>query len=77
MVASGGAPTKTFREAALYLSSFEKEKDVARMACNTPTCTYGCKLAAAGTLTRLHPGVRRAMRLPSRARISESRRQPG
>jgi hypothetical protein len=47
------------------------------MACNIPTCTYGCKLAAAGTLTRLHPGVLRAMRLPSRARISESRRQPG
>ena len=26
VVANGGAPTKTFREAALYLSSFEKEK---------------------------------------------------
>src|ERR1700683_4653913 len=25
-VTSGGAPTKTFREAAVYLSSFEKEK---------------------------------------------------
>ena len=26
VVTSGGAPTKTFREAAAYLSSFEKEK---------------------------------------------------
>src|SRR5580698_1547647 len=26
VVTSGGAPTKTFREAAVYLSSFEKEK---------------------------------------------------
>ena len=26
VVTDGGAPTKTFREAALYLSSFEKEK---------------------------------------------------
>ena len=26
VVTNGGAPTKTFREAALYLSSFEKEK---------------------------------------------------
>ena len=25
VVTSGGAPTKTFREAAVYLSSFEKE----------------------------------------------------
>src|SRR6202166_2375631 len=26
VVTSGGAPTKTFREAAVYLSGFEKEK---------------------------------------------------
>jgi NAD(P) transhydrogenase len=26
VVTSGGAPTKTFREAAVYLSAFEKEK---------------------------------------------------
>ena len=26
VITSGGAPTKTFREAAVYLSSFEKEK---------------------------------------------------
>ena len=33
-VVTNGAPTKTFREAALYLSSFEKEK-----APPTPTVT--------------------------------------
>jgi pyruvate/2-oxoglutarate dehydrogenase complex dihydrolipoamide dehydrogenase (E3) component len=42
-------------------------EDVIRMAYNTPTYTYGYKLAAADTLTRLHPDVLRAMRLPSRA----------
>jgi NAD(P) transhydrogenase len=26
VITSGGAPTKTFREAAVYLSSFEKDK---------------------------------------------------
>jgi NAD(P) transhydrogenase len=35
VVTSGGAPTKTFREAAVYLSSFEKEK------------VYGVALSAA------------------------------
>ena len=53
-------------------------EDVIRMAYNTPTYTYGYKLAAADTLTRLHPDVLRRMNLPSRAhRISEGRRQPG
>ncbi len=42
-------------------------EDVVRMACNTPTYTYGYKLAAADALARLHPDVLRAMRLPSRA----------
>ena len=42
-------------------------EDVARMAYNTPTYTYGYKLAAADALARLHPDVLRAMRLPSRA----------
>jgi NAD(P) transhydrogenase len=42
-------------------------EDVIRMAYNTPTYTYGYKLAAADTLARLHPDVLRAMRLPSRA----------
>ena len=42
-------------------------EDVVRMAYNTPTYTYGYKLAAADTLARLHPDVLRAMRLPSRA----------
>ncbi|MFI5063589.1 MAG: FAD-dependent oxidoreductase [Streptosporangiales bacterium] len=42
-------------------------EDVVRMAYNTPTYTYGYKLAAADTLARLDPGVLRAMRLPSRA----------
>ena len=42
-------------------------EDVIRMAYNTPTYTYGYKLAAGDALTRLHPDVLRAMRLPSRA----------
>ena len=42
-------------------------EDVVRMAYNTPTYTYGYKLAAGDTLTRLDPGVLRGMRLPSRA----------
>jgi NAD(P) transhydrogenase len=42
-------------------------EDVVRMAYNTPTYTYGYKLAGADTLARLHPDVLRAMRLPSRA----------
>ena len=42
-------------------------EDVIRMAYNTPTFTYGYKLAAADTLARLDPEVLRAMRLPSRA----------
>jgi NAD(P) transhydrogenase len=46
-------------------------EDVVRMAYNTPTYTYGYKLAATDTLTRLHPDVLQAMRLPSKAhRIS-------
>ena len=42
-------------------------EDVIRMAYNTPTYTYGYKLAATDALARLHPDVLRAMRLPSRA----------
>jgi NAD(P) transhydrogenase len=42
-------------------------EDVIRMAYNTPTYTYGYKLAAADALARLHPDVLRAMRLPSQA----------
>jgi NAD(P) transhydrogenase len=42
-------------------------EDVVRMAYNTPTYTYGYKLAAGDTLARLSPDVLRAMRLPSRA----------
>ena len=42
-------------------------EDVVRMAYNTPTYTYGYKLAAGDTLTRLDPDVLRGMRLPSRA----------
>jgi ribulose 1,5-bisphosphate synthetase/thiazole synthase len=69
VVTSGGAPTTTFREAAAYLSAFEKEKayGVALMACHTRACTYGCKLAATAARARLHPGILRAMRLPSLA----------
>ena len=37
------------------------------MAYNTPTHTYGYKLAAADALVRLHADILRAMRLPSRA----------
>ena len=42
-------------------------EDVIRTAYNTPTYTYGYKLAAADALARLHPDMLRAMRLPSRA----------
>jgi NAD(P) transhydrogenase len=42
-------------------------EDVLRMAYNTPTYTYGYKLAASDALARLSPDVLRAMRLPSRA----------
>jgi NAD(P) transhydrogenase len=42
-------------------------EDVIRMAYNTPTYTYGYKLAASDALARLHPDVLQAMRLPSRA----------
>jgi NAD(P) transhydrogenase len=44
VVTSGGAPTKTFREAALYLSSFEKEK------------VYGVTLSAPPEI--MYPAVR-------------------
>lgn len=53
-------------------------EDVVRMAYNTPTYTYGYKLAAIDTLARLDPGVLRTMNLPSQAhRISKDRGQPG
>ena len=42
-------------------------EDVIRMAYNTPTYTYGYKLAASDVLAKLHPDVLRAMHLPSRA----------
>jgi NAD(P) transhydrogenase len=42
-------------------------EDVVRMVYNTPTYTYGYKLAAADALARLHPDMLRAMRLPSQA----------
>jgi len=42
-------------------------EDVIRTAYNTPTYTYGYKLAASDVLARLQPDVLRAMRLPSRA----------
>ena len=74
VVTSGGAPTKTFREAAANLSGFEQEKvhgkitgtgqametieDATRVAYNTPTYACGYKLAASAVLTRLHPDAR-------------------
>ena len=42
-------------------------EDVVRMAYNTPTYTYGYKLAAGDALTRMNPEVLRTMRLPSKA----------
>lgn len=42
-------------------------EDVIRMAYNTPTYTYGYKLAAGDALARLNPDILKAMRLPSRA----------
>ena len=53
-------------------------EDVIRMAYNTPTYTYGYKLAAADTVARLHPDVLRGMNLPSQAhRVTQHRGQPG
>jgi hypothetical protein len=40
---------------------------VIRITYDTPTYTYGYKLAATDVLTGLHPDILRAMRLPSRA----------
>jgi hypothetical protein len=42
-------------------------EDVIRMAYNTPTSTYGYKLAADDAPVRLHPDILPAMRLPSRS----------
>jgi NAD(P) transhydrogenase len=42
-------------------------EDVIRTAYNTPTYTYGYKLAGSDVLAWLHPDVLRAIRLPSRA----------
>jgi hypothetical protein len=50
-------------------------ENVIRTAYNTPTYSYGYKLAAVDTLTLLHPDVLQRMRLPSEAhRISAGRR---
>jgi NAD(P) transhydrogenase len=55
VVTSGGAPTKTFREAAVYLSSFEKEK------------VYGVALSAPPEV--MYPAVRaRARQVSERLR---------
>ena len=42
-------------------------EDVARMVYNTPTYSYGYKLAAVDSLSRLDPAVLRTMLLPSAA----------
>ncbi len=55
VVTSGGAPTKTFREAAVYLSSFEKEK------------VYGVALSAPPQV--IYPAIRaRAREVSERLR---------
>src|SRR5580692_6650259 len=55
VVTSGGAPTKTFREAAVYLSSFEKEK------------VYGVALSAPPEV--MYPAIRaRAREVSERLR---------
>jgi hypothetical protein len=55
VVTSGGAPTKTFREAAVYLSSFEKEK------------IYGVALSAPPEV--MYPAIRaRAQEVSERLR---------
>jgi NAD(P) transhydrogenase len=53
VVTNGGAPTKTFREAALYLSAFEKEK------------VYGVSLAAQPEL--MYPAMAARARVVSEA----------
>ena len=47
MITNGGAPTKTFREAALYLSSFEKEKVYGVALSVPPEVVYPVVLARA------------------------------
>jgi NAD(P) transhydrogenase len=47
VVTNGGAPTKTFREAALYLSSFEKEKVYGVALSVPPEVMYPAVLARA------------------------------
>ena len=73
VVTSGGAPTKTFREAAVYLSSFEKEKIYGVTLSAPPEVMYpgrpgpgprGRRAAAAGGAgadprPRRAPGARR------------------
>jgi hypothetical protein len=48
-------------------------EDVVRMAYNTPTYTYGYKLAAADTLARLDPGILR----PCACRPARTGSEPG
>jgi len=45
-------------------------EDVLRMTYNTPTYTYGYKLAAEDVVIRMDPDVLRAMRLPSRSDLT-------
>ena len=47
VITNGGAPTKTFREAALYLSSFEKEKVYGVALSVPPEVMYPAVLARA------------------------------
>ena len=48
-------------------------EDAARMVYNTPTYSYGYKLAASDSLNRLDPAVLQTMLLPSRAHITRGR----
>ncbi len=48
VVTNGGAPTKTFREAALYLSAFEKEKVYGISLATTPEVMYPAVAARPG-----------------------------
>ena len=51
VVTSGGAPTKTFREAAVYLSSFEKEKIYGVALSAPPEVMYPAVRARARTVS--------------------------
>ena len=61
VVTSGGAPTKTFREAAVYLSSFEKDKIYGIALSAPPEVMYPTIRARARQISEQLTGIGQAM----------------